>query len=239
MKAWRIAIAGSLPFALCAVALAQTASVEANHNITVQPAGPRQGGSGLNFFNVEGNAAGTFASFGVAEFLFDAGAFADPIAAIKRLTVKLYQSDAAFSVSGNVNLWLTNDTATSTAQAGSPLTFMAGSLPDGIGAQLDTKWKLATFAYDSAQDDGFETVVNVNSMDAAAESYLLGQINADAMVRLIVSPDEDSTAATYAGFGNNTFSGPVLEIEANPVPEPATMAALALGAVAMLRRREK
>lgn len=239
MKAWRIAFAGSLPFALCAAALAQTASIEANHNITVQPAGPRQGGSGLNFLNIEGNANGAFASFGVAEFLFDASAFSDPLAAIKRLTVKLYQSDAGFSESGNVNLWLTNDTTTSTAQVGSPLIFMAGSLPDGVGAQLDTKWKLATFAYDELQDDGFETVVDVTSMDVAAEAYLLNQLNSDGMVRMILSPDSDTTAATYAGFGNNTFSGPVLEIEANPVPEPATMATFALGAAAMLRRRRK
>lgn len=237
MKAWRFALAGIMPLALAAGVAAQTASIEANHNITVQPAGPRQGGSGLNFFNIEGNANGNFASFGVAEFLFDAGAFSDPLAAIKRLTVKLYQSDAGFSESGNVNLWLTNDTATSTAQAGSPLTWNAAALPDGVGSQLDTKWKLATFAYDELNDDGFETVVNVNSMDAAAEAYLLSQLNADGMVRLIVSPDSDTTAATYAGFGNTTFSGPILEIEANPVPEPATLAALAIGAGALVRRR--
>lgn len=237
MKAWRFAGALVLPLALSIVASAQTASVEASHNITVQPAGPRQGASGLNFFNIEGNAAGNFASFGVAEFNFDAGAFTDPLVAIKNLTFKLYQSDAAFSVSGNVNLWLTNDTSTSTAQVGSPLTWQAGALPDGIGGQLDTKWKLATFAYDESQDNGFETVVSINSLDAAAEAYLLSQLNADGMVRMIVSPDSDSVAATYAGFGNTTFSGPVLEIEANAVPEPATVAALAIGALALIRQR--
>lgn len=237
MKAWRIAFAGMTSLALSAVALAQTASTEANHNITVQPAGPRTGTSGLNFFNIEGNANGTFASFGVAEFLFDASAFTDPIAGIKRLTLKLYQVDAGFSESGNVNLWLTNDTATSTAQVGSPLVWDANALPDGVGSQLETKWKLATFAYDELQDDGFETVVDVNAMDAAAESYLIGQLNADGLVRLIISPDSDTTAATYAGFSNSTFTGPTIEIEANPVPEPATMAALAIGAAAVLRRR--
>lgn len=218
------------------LALAQIASVEANNNLTVQPAGPRQGTSGLNFFNIEGNGNGNFASFGLAEFLFDASAFADPIARINRLTVKLYQSDAGFSTAGTVNLWLTNDTATDATQATSTLAFDAGSLPDGIGTQLETKWKLATFAYDPTPDDGFETVVDVNSLPAAAESYLVDQLNADGVVRLLMAPNEDTTAATYAGFSNSTFSGPILEIAAKPVPEPATLGALALGVAGLLRR---
>ena len=42
--------------------VATTLTVEAFDNATVQPAGPRSGGSGKAFFNIEGSALGNFAS---------------------------------------------------------------------------------------------------------------------------------------------------------------------------------
>ena len=46
-------------------------NVLASANFTVRPDGPRTGGSGTSFFNIEGDGNGDFASFGILDFDFN------------------------------------------------------------------------------------------------------------------------------------------------------------------------
>jgi hypothetical protein len=58
-------------------------SVEAFANATVQPGGIRAGGSGINFFDIEGVDNGSFASYGVARFDLAAASSLAALAAIR------------------------------------------------------------------------------------------------------------------------------------------------------------
>lgn len=196
-----------------ALASAGIYSTEASHNVTVQPAGPRQGANGLRFFNIEGNNYGAFASYGVTEFNVASLGIVGTVTDVSRLTLRLVAANAAFSYDGVCNIWLTNDTVTSAAQSGSPLIFDANFLWDGLGTQLDTKWNLGQIMYEVAPGSGATFTLDVNALPAAAKTYLINQLNSGSIVRMIVSPNENFVAATFAGYDNNTYSGPVMEVD--------------------------
>ena len=195
------------------IASAAVYSTEASHNITVQPAGPRQGANGLRFFNVQGNNNGAFASYGVADFTVSNLGIAGTVTNVNRLSFVLVSANAAFSFDGVCNVWLSNDTTTSTAQSGSPLFFDSNFLWDGLGTQLDTKWFLGQISYTVFPGSGTTFTLDVTSLPAAAKAYLIAQLNTGSIVRLIVSPNENLVSGTFAGYDHNAFSGPVLEVD--------------------------
>lgn len=199
-------------------------SVEATDNATVQPGGPRSGTSGKSFFNVEGSNNTTFASFGVADFVFPAPG--GVITGVSGVTLKLTQSNAAFSMSGPVSFYLTDNTSVS-IQPGAPPAVVYQGTNNGAAAVDPVLSPLALLG------SGSYAVVANGAVDSYSLSFsggalnsLLQAINNGTTLRLVMTPDAASTAATWAGFSNSTFAGPTLELTA--VPEPASFMLLGL-----------
>ncbi|GIV19433.1 MAG: hypothetical protein KatS3mg023_1184 [Armatimonadota bacterium] len=218
-----------------------TVSAEAFNNATVQPAGPRTGSGGKNFFNIEGNNNGQFASFGVADFNAANLSIGQPVADVVGIRLKLTEDRASFSAAGSIRFWLTEDTTTSIDPGTPPpMAWDASDLPNGLGTQLVPRYELGTGAYTPTADGTlFEYTLSLSS---AAKVYLINQLNSAGTIRLIVSPADDAVAATYAGYSHSTLAGPTLELDLVPVPEPASLTALFIGitslaGVAIRRKR--
>src|SRR5262249_37709558 len=81
---------------IAAAANGASIAQEAFDNATVQPAGPRAGANGKNFFNMEGTTAGGagFQSFGVADFNFGA---LGTVVSFSNVKLQMTESNAAFS----------------------------------------------------------------------------------------------------------------------------------------------
>jgi len=110
---------------VCAVvgaAQATPLSTEASDNATVRPGGPRSGGSGKLFSNVEGSANGTNASYGVADFSF--GTQPKAVLTVNSAQLVLTEANAAFTAAGTVVISLDASTTLANIQPGtSPLAF--------------------------------------------------------------------------------------------------------------------
>ncbi len=238
-----ISLAAAAAISLSATAaLADISTVEAFDNSTIQPNGPRTGASGDNFFNIEGSDNGNFASFGVADFDADSLFTAD-IASINSATLQLTQSNAGFSLSGPLSVYLTlNTTAdinvnpdTSADDGALELNYIPGN---NGAASVDTALQPLTLLGSGVYTVGNNGDVDgITLNDAAGLAVLQTAINAGGTLRFVITPDASDTAATYAGFGNSTFAGPTLQVDATLVPEPTSLALVGLGGLALLRRR--
>jgi hypothetical protein len=196
----------------------------ATDNATVQPAGPRPGDNGKRFFNMEGSANDTFASFGVIDFPAPQPGY--PVASVNALTLRFTQQNAAFTHDGGLRFYLTADTTTD-IQPGSPLHFDAADLPGGLDGQLLPRFFLGTGTFievANGAEDSFPL-----SLSADAQAFLTDQLNRGGVLRLIVTPDDATVAATFAGFSNTDSAGPLLIVDVTPVPEPSGIALLGLG----------
>ncbi len=222
--------------------IAQADMVLASNNATVQPGGPRAGGSGKNFFNVEGSANGNFASYGVVDFQFVAPG--SPLAGISSMSIALTESNAAFTTPGAVLFYLDISSPLVDIEPGTSPLFYDGTGP-GTGTDVSegdlTLLELGggpfTFTGDDVDTNGTVNLYNF-SLSSQAETAVLDRFNNGNTIRLVVAPGDDTVAATWAGFSNTTFAGPTLTITA--VPEPSSMALL--GVIAggfFLRRRLK
>lgn len=214
-----------LSLAAISQARAEIVAIEAFDNATVQPGGPRSGGGGKAFFNIEGTDNGNFASYGVADFDFSALGAADFIS-VDSLTISLVQSNAGFTTDGPVNFYLASDFGTS-IQPGEGL-FFDDTLPDGegVGSQLGTLLSLGSgnFAQTASGDvDEYQF-----ALSGAAADTVLDQFNTLGRFRLVITPGDAAVAATWAGFSNADFAGPTLSLSgATAIPEPASVAFLA------------
>jgi hypothetical protein len=191
--------------------------VPAVNNATIQPAGPRTGANGKQFFNMEGSGNGMFASFGVVDFQ------SGPMnVAITSLTIDLTQDNAAFTNNGTLIFYLSTDTATNIEPGTSPLIYNSNSadLPTGIGTQLSPLLLLGTGIFTQVTTGTIDSFSF--SPDSALTSYLSSQLSTGGPIRLVIAPGDASVAATYAGFSNTEFGGPELLL-ATPVPEPGTL----------------
>ena len=198
----------------------------------------RAGASNLNFFNVESDHNGAFASYGVADFHGSDFGFGGSVTAINSVQLMLTESNAAFSTPGALQFYLSHDTTTFIDNTGgSPAFFDHTMPPTGLGTQFDPKALV--------HSDTFNTTGNVNTgqvdtytltLTPADQTYLINQLNTGGPIRVIVAAGDDLVAATYAGFNNNTLSGPQLAIDA-VVPEPATLGLLAFSLPMLAARR--
>jgi len=197
-------------------ALAQTFSVEAFDNATVQSAGPRSGSSGKTFFNVQGSANGSFASFAVADFQFTAPL--NPVTDISAIALELVQSNASFTADGAVSVYWTEATSVS-IQAGDGLEYQSGfdglASVDPLLAPLEL---LASSSFVEVADGTVDRVDLLAGLSTGIEGNLINAINAGGVVRLVVVPEASTTSttsATWAGFLDNFDGpGPTLTIEA-------------------------
>ncbi len=228
--------------AISSLAYAGIFDAAAFDNATIQPGGPRSGANGKRFFNVEGNNFGSFASFGVLDFRSTDLGIGAPIVDITSVKLKMHHAPAGFSASGNVNLWITEDVGADIQPGSSTLVFDPTSLPDGVGGQLAPLYAAGIGVYDATQPDEFLFEYTL-ALSGAAKTYLVNQVNASGNIRLIVSPAEDGVAATYSGFTDTLAAGgsaaPILEMDAQVVPEPATLAAIGLGLGLLARRKRR
>ena len=215
---------------LCFTGLsAHAASVEAIQNATVQPGGVRTGGSGINFFNVEGADYGSFASYGVARFdiaslkaQFDAQ-YGINGWVIDSISLSLTQSNAAFTADGAVDVYFTGNDAVSIVSP-SPLQYpFAGDFAD---AQQVLSYEFVQVS--SGTVDTYTLFDRAAGNNAGAQA-LAADILADSRVTLALVDGDGGVAATYAGYNNNTYAGPTLNIEVSAVPEADSWAMLIAG----------
>lgn len=203
---------------LVATSLAAYAQISvgtnAINNATVRPTGPRSGTSGKTYFNIEGNDYGNYASFGVVDFSAADLGLSQPVADVVGITLKLYDAPASFSIDGTVRFWLSEDTATDIEPGTSPLRWDATSLPDGLGAQLTPVYLLGTGTYTKTAND--TEFVYVLSLPDTAKPYLISQINTGGRIRIVVTPAENTVAATYAGYNHSSIRPPRLELVVVP-----------------------
>jgi len=231
-----------LILALATVAVAAHAqyfsdTVLASNNATVQPAGPRTGSNGKNFFNIEGSANASFASYGVIDFTGNMN-FAPFVTKVTGLSVMLTESNAAFTKHGTLRFWVTADTTTNIDPGTSPLIYDAAQAPSGLQTdKLLPRYDLGTGLFttdgnvNSGQVDTYTFAVSGAASDLLTDAALTHKA-----IRLLITPETSDVAATWAGFSNTTRTGPQLKLEG--VPEPATMTVLGMGALALIRRRK-
>jgi hypothetical protein len=238
--------------ALGALSLPSSAAeVEAIQNATVQPGGVRTGGSGINFFNIEGSSFGSFSSFGVARFdissvraAFD-GQYGAGQWKVASVTLRLTQANASFTADGGVGIYFTGDDSVSLVSP-SPLQYQPPGGPflvhNPTGQFRDLRL-LQTYAFQQVSSGTVEEhlLYPVSRLPvlspcpvivACPPDSLAEDIRTDDTVTLVLrelGPVNPGVAATYAGYNNATYAGPTLVILAAPVPEPETYALLGAG----------
>ncbi len=228
---------GILSLLIVTAPVARATTIEASDNATVQPGGPRSGTSGKAFFNVEGSNNGTFASYGVVDFNL-AGLGLDPVADVENVVLKLTESNAGFSLNGPMSFYFTASTGINIQPGTSPAAYQSGN--NGLASVGGTFGSLTYLGSGNYTNTSNGTVESFPlSFSGAALTGFVDAINNGTTLRLIVTPDSASTAATYAGNTNFTYAGPTLTFDAVTVPEPSTLvlAPLSMLLAALGRRR--
>lgn len=190
---------------------------------TVQPAGPRAAPNGKNFFNIEGAGAAANASFGVADFNTAGLSFTLPegqtIGTINSISLGTINAPASFTHSGALDVYLVDDSTTDINNGTSPLIFDTTDPVEGLNNQLGAKHLLGTLNFDAAQPTGSFTDITLANGDPATLALLASDINAAAKFRIVITPEDSTVAATWAGtsFGTvdgtgNTYQAPRLSI---------------------------
>ncbi|HZZ27929.1 MAG TPA: hypothetical protein VFE46_07975 [Pirellulales bacterium] len=220
-----------------AAATVQHLSFGATDNATVQGAGPRTGTNGKTFFTLEGSSNGSFASFGVADFDFSTipPGHLPQAASLVDAQLKLTQNNAFFSVAGPISVYYTPNTAVNIQPGTSPLTDQTGN--DGAASVDPLLSPLTLLGSGMFTDTANSTVDSVAlSFTGAALPAFLNAFNNGSTLRLIITADAPSTAATYVGIGGGT--DPFLSFDYTVVPEPGS-GVLAIIPVALFWRLRK
>ena len=200
---------------------------EAVANATVQQGGVRSGTSSTNFFNMQNNANGNFASYGVAEWNLGAGSFLNAPAGlvgddIGGLSVRMTQDNPRFSSDTPLRFWLWSNTSPSLAPGSTEITFDSTAVggisdpPQPWFSDPYSIWEIGTGNYiETVSGDQDIFTFDASSWDAAARDYVATQLNDSGLLRVVIESTLDTGAngsATYAGYTNSTYSGPELQL---------------------------
>ncbi len=209
--------------------------VEAFSNGTIMAAGSRTGSNGTAAFNIEGSGnAANFTSFGVMDFSIAALTIpsGEMLSSVNSLSIKLTQFNAAFSVGGGLNFYLTSDNSANIAPGSTALKYQPTDPPGGIGSQFSSLYQLSSGFYNVISSGTVDTFTfSLDGLDPAGLNYLAGLMTTGGTLRLVVAASEAQTAATYAGFASSTYTGPQISVDysTTPIPEPSVVALMVLG----------
>jgi hypothetical protein len=238
----------AVALSLSASAHASVVSLLASDNATIQDAGPRSGVNGKKFYNMEGSAndtaTGKFASFGVAEFNFSSLTFSTQVKSITAANLALTQSNAAFSQTTGVSVYLATNTADSIQPTFSPFVDQNAFAPPPVDGLASVDPGLFNNAFNASYllGSGTYNVLATGAVDnysltftGQALTNILNALNSHGTLRLVTTSDAAAGAATYAG-NTNTLAGPTLTFttDATLVPEPASAGLLGIGLIGLI-----
>ena len=189
---------------------------EAIANYTVTPNGPRTGNSGTSFVNVEGDGNGNFASFAVIDFdLTDVVVGQQMANLIQNPGLDFRQSNASFSRNGPISLYLASSSATDVPINASVQYQTGNNGIDCLPVSLaDGAVKLAIYPAVHIDDNGNRlpngSLESIALYSQSIQDAIRDRINQNGVLRILAVPEQDDTAATYAGITNSTWNGPVL-----------------------------
>ena len=202
--------------------------VNASNSVTVQPAGPVFNAVG---FGVEGSSNAANSSFGVVDFSFSGiTTFPGTPTNIAGATLNLVELNTTSTAPGPISIYLSPATGVSIALSNTSLNYVSGS--NGL-ASVDTDLGpltllgSGTFNTTGKTGSGTEDLYSL-TFSGSALTTLLNTLQSKGILRLVVTPDAATTAATWAvGGGGPTLLAPSLGFFA-VVPEPASLPLLAL-----------
>jgi hypothetical protein len=167
----------------------------------IQKSGPQAGENATKYFNVQGKARGEdgkYACFGVLDFKLSKPA--GKAEKVKALTLTLVQSVPRFANDGKIRFYLTGDTAaeiTPREGSASPALKFDAASADGVGDQLKPRYPIGSGSFKTAETGRVDTFTL--TLDADAQACLTEQREKGGTIRVVVVPDSDDVAATYAG----------------------------------------
>jgi hypothetical protein len=197
---------------------ADTFSVLAFDNGTIQPGGARPFNNGKRFMNIEGASNNNFASFGVADFntanlvATDGSGNMLPSAptGLNSITIALTQANASFTNVGSLNFYVAEDTTTSIQPNDAAVRFDAGDPNgEGLNGQLAPVHLLGSgmFSGTYTPTDTSGTVDTYTfpadpstPLDPATVAYVLSVLGNGGTLRVLVTPPDPNVAATYTGW---------------------------------------
>lgn len=217
-------------------ARATPVAFEATDDATVQGAGPRTGSNGKAFYNMEGSANGSFASFGVSEFNFSTltPTLGGTVTGVSGVSLQLTQSNAAFSVAAPISVYYTTNNSVN-IQPGSSIKDAGGDGAASVDAAFSPLTLLGSGNFTNIANGTVDSV-SLTSLSGSALTDFINALNSGGTIRLITTVDVAGGAATYAGNTNTTLAGPTLVFDATiAVPEPSTivLCSFALAGVAI------
>jgi hypothetical protein len=209
-------------------------------NSTISTTGPRTGTNNTAYFDAE-TGSGSYGYFGVIDFRASDFGIKKAVASVTDFKLTLTEDNASWSTAGSLQLWISGDTSASIDSGSSTLKFNKSYLPGGVGSQLNPLVLLGTANFTTTGDvnNGKADVYDL-SLSSAAETLLVDELNTSGgNVRIVVTPDDSKVAATWAGYANTTYGGPKLSLTAQTVPEPASLAVIAVGLAGLVARKRR
>ena len=204
-------------------------AVEASQNATVQPAGNR---SVDYYFNIEGSSNGSYASYGGMRFdtaavkAYYDGEYGAGNWYVTDVSLELTQNNSGFTTNGDVDIYWSGDDVTTMA----PGATTGGHWPLLDGDNDFTPLEYVDSYYFTEVSTGYVESHNINHANVFAE------IENGELLTVILNDADANVAATYSGYTNTSVPGaPTIVVSA--LPEPASLALLAIGGLALIRRR--
>ncbi len=229
---------------VCGLTIGAASAIESSKIATLSDAIHDSGPLGNSDFYGGGNDGSGFEEYGIAEFRFDAGGdFGNLLASIDSIELDLTYNDRSFTTDGIIEFFLTTIPASSYAGLFFDPNFTAGIDPAQFGSNQPISLGQQQFSAIADGLSGGETITYSLSLSGMAQTTLLNAINGNSEFSIILGGIDSTVEATHSGVGNTFDPGdPLLRINATAVPEPGTVALLAVSGLATLfaiRRRRK